>query len=93
MKVVRDELDPEILWEESQKLVDAFLAETKAKNVVITGFICSCMDGTFSTLKRDGSDYSASIFGRLLKSDKITIWTDVSGVLSADPRRYVAYQK
>ena len=69
--------------------MDSFLAETKAKNVVITGFICSCLDGTFSTLKRDGSDYSASIFGRLLKSDKITIWTDVSGVLSADPRRYV----
>ena len=45
------------------------------------------MDGIATTLKRDGSDYSASIFGKMLRSASITIWTDVSGVYSADPRR------
>ena len=45
------------------------------------------MDGIATTLKRDGSDYSASIFGRMLRAASITIWTDVSGVYSADPRR------
>ena len=40
-----------------------------------------------AVLKRDGSDFSASIFGKLLKASDISIWTDVDGVLSADPRR------
>src|SRR5688572_8714153 len=55
--------------------------------LVITGFIASTHDGVATTLKRNGSDLSASIFGALLNADSITIWTDVDGVFSADPRR------
>ena len=55
--------------------------------LVITGFIASTHDGVATTLKRNGSDLSASIFGALLNADSITIWTDVEGVFSADPRR------
>lgn len=64
-------------------------AETGVKlpHLIITGYIASLLNGTATTLKRDGSDYSASIFGRLLRAESITIWTDVSGVYSADPRR------
>ena len=40
-----------------------------------------------TTLKRNGSDYSATIVGSLLRSARITIWTDVDGVFSADPRK------
>lgn len=54
---------------------------------VITGYVASNTDGVATTLQRDGSDYSAAIMGRLLESMNITIWTDVDGVLSADPRR------
>ena len=54
---------------------------------VATGYVASNSNGVATTLGRDGSDYSAAIFGRLLTSDVITIWTDVDGVLSADPRR------
>ncbi|MEK7356460.1 MAG: aspartate kinase, partial [Bdellovibrionota bacterium] len=54
--------------------------------VVITGFVASTRDGISTTLRRNGSDYSASIFGALLKAREIVIWTDVDGVLSADPR-------
>ena len=54
---------------------------------VITGYVASNTHGVATTLQRDGSDYSAAIMGRLLKSTNITIWTDVDGVLSADPRR------
>lgn len=54
---------------------------------VITGFIGSTGDGVTSTLGRGGSDYSASIFGSALKADAIEIWTDVDGVLTADPRK------
>jgi hypothetical protein len=40
-----------------------------------------------TTLKRNGSDYSATILGALFQSGHITIWTDVDGVYSADPRK------
>jgi aspartokinase/homoserine dehydrogenase 1 len=56
-------------------------------HLLITGYIASTLDGVATTLKRDGSDFSASIFGKLLSAASITIWTDVSGVYSADPNR------
>lgn len=53
---------------------------------VITGFIGSTVQGETTTLGRGGSDYTASIFGAALGVDEIQIWTDVDGVLTADPR-------
>jgi aspartate kinase len=53
---------------------------------VITGFICSTPDGVTTTLGRGGSDYSASIIGSCVKAAEIQIWTDVNGVMTADPR-------
>ena len=53
---------------------------------VITGFIASAEDGSTTTLGRNGSDFSASIIGAGINADIIEIWTDVDGVLSADPR-------
>ncbi|CAN5704226.1 bifunctional aspartate kinase/homoserine dehydrogenase I [soil metagenome] len=73
-------------WPQSQSKLDAWLAKNPVNKIVITGFIASTKDGVPTTLKRNGSDYSAAIFGKLLKSESITIWTDVDGVLSADPR-------
>src|SRR6202041_4076129 len=54
---------------------------------VVTGFIATDPRGIQTTLGRNGSDFSASIFGALLNAAQIDIWTDVDGVLSADPRR------
>ena len=54
---------------------------------VITGYVAINTDGVAVTLKRDGSDYSAAIMGKILRANSISIWTDVDGVLSADPRR------
>ena len=54
---------------------------------VCTGFIAAKEDGTATTLKRNGSDYSATLMGSMLEAEKITIWTDVDGVYSADPRK------
>jgi aspartokinase/homoserine dehydrogenase 1 len=74
-------------WESSQKKMNQWLQEhSHLQRIVITGFIASTKDGIPTTLKRNGSDFSASIFGALLDSKHITIWTDVDGVLSADPR-------
>jgi aspartokinase/homoserine dehydrogenase 1 len=53
---------------------------------VATGFIGATADGRAATLGRGGSDYTASIFGAALDASEIEIWTDVDGVLSADPR-------
>lgn len=53
---------------------------------VVTGFLARTEGGERSTLGRGGSDYSAAIVGRGLAAEEIQIWTDVSGILSADPR-------
>lgn len=54
---------------------------------VITGFIGATSEGITTTLGRGGSDYTASIFGAALNAECIEIWTDVDGVLTADPRK------
>jgi aspartokinase/homoserine dehydrogenase 1 len=53
---------------------------------VVTGFIGATVDGRTTTIGRDGSDYTAAILGAALGASVIEIWTDVDGVLSADPR-------
>ena len=53
---------------------------------VITGFIGSTLKGLTTTLGRGGSDYTASLIGAGLQAESIEIWTDVDGVMTADPR-------
>lgn len=54
---------------------------------IITGFIASTPDGEPTTLGRGGSDYTAAIFGAALNASVIEIWTNVDGVMTADPRK------
>lgn len=53
---------------------------------VITGFLAATREGVTTTLGRNGSDYTASVVAAALQGDVIEIWTDVEGVMSADPR-------
>ncbi len=53
---------------------------------VVTGFVGATEDGVTTTLGRGGSDYSAAILGAALDADEVWTWTDVDGVLTADPR-------
>jgi len=53
---------------------------------VVTGFIGATTEGVLTTLGRGGSDYSATILGAVLDADEVVIWTDVDGLLTADPR-------
>ncbi len=53
---------------------------------VVTGFRAATREGVCTTLGRGGSDYSATIVGAALDADKVWIWTDVDGVMTADPR-------
>jgi aspartate kinase len=53
---------------------------------ITQGFIASTVGGATTTLGRGGSDYSATIFGAALKAEEVEIWTDVNGIMTADPR-------
>ncbi|MGQ9501311.1 MAG: aspartate kinase [Anaerolineae bacterium] len=53
---------------------------------VVTGFIGATEEGIVTTLGRGGSDYSATILGSAIAADEVWIWTDVNGVMTADPR-------
>ena len=79
-------LGPSVQWETSRANA-ASLREHNPSTLIITGFIARDPKGLQTTLGRNGSDFSASIFADLLEADEIHIWTDVDGVLSADPRR------
>jgi bifunctional aspartokinase / homoserine dehydrogenase 1 len=80
-------LGPAVQWAESRAQIEALVKKDFTGTLVITGFIASDRRGVQTTLGRNGSDFSASIFGALLGASEIQIWTDVDGVLSADPRR------
>ncbi len=54
--------------------------------VAVSGYIGSTPGGTLTTLGRRGSDYSAAVLGNLLDAERVEIWTDTDGVMSADPR-------
>ena len=81
----------DVLWEESANALDQWWnksSHVKTPHVVVaTGFIAADHEGKPTTLKRNGSDYSATAFGALLQCCEITIWSDVDGVFSADPRK------
>jgi aspartokinase/homoserine dehydrogenase 1 len=80
-------LGPGIQWTESRAQLAALVPADFVGTLIITGFVAADRRGVQTTLGRNGSDFSASIFGALLKASEIHIWTDVDGVLSADPRR------
>jgi len=80
-------LGPGIQWAESRARMRELVPAEYRGTLIITGFIASDRRGVQTTLGRNGSDFSGSIFGALLDASEIQIWTDVDGVLSADPRR------
>jgi bifunctional aspartokinase / homoserine dehydrogenase 1 len=73
-------------WLQSAERLTTWRRAQPARRVIATGFIARTGDGRPTTLGRNGSDYSAAIFARLFKVAELHIWTDVDGVLSADPR-------
>jgi len=91
------------LWDETESRIAGGLLPELEKGVtpIITGFIGATPDGTLTTLGRGGSDFSAAIIAAYLGSDELIIWTDVDGVMTADPRLderarvlpYVSYQE
>ncbi|PKL82649.1 MAG: bifunctional aspartate kinase/homoserine dehydrogenase I, partial [Ignavibacteriae bacterium HGW-Ignavibacteriae-3] len=73
-------------FEATDRNIQKYFADHK-KFQVITGFIGSTDKDETCTLGRGGSDYTAAIFGAALNAEEIEIWTDVDGILTADPRK------
>ena len=76
-------------FEKTNKNIVDYFRKHHDKIQIITGFIASNDEGEITTLGRGGSDYKASIFGADLNADEIQIWTDVDGILTADPRKVI----
>ena len=70
----------------TEQLIRGFHKEHGDKMLLVTGFIASNEAGQITTLGRGGSDYTAAIFGSALNAKEIQIWTDVNGMMTADPR-------
>ncbi|KAK9271152.1 hypothetical protein L1049_026741 [Liquidambar formosana] len=80
-----NQVDPDFL--ESKRRLEKWFSQNASKTIIATGFIASTPQNIPTTLKRDGSDFSAAIMGALVRACQVTIWTDVDGVYSADPRK------
>jgi aspartokinase/homoserine dehydrogenase 1 len=70
----------------TEQLIRGYYKENKDKMLFVTGFIAGNDEGQITTLGRGGSDYTAAIFGSALNASSIEIWTDVNGMMTADPR-------
>lgn len=85
--VRQTELGPMVQWEATRRSWQGILKPGFDGIAVITGFIAADEQGLQTTLGRNGSDFSASIFAALTGAGELYIWTDVDGVMSADPNR------
>lgn len=74
-------------WEKTKVAVQSLKKILSKKIIVTQGFIGSTPGGYTTTLGREGSDYTAAIFASCLGARSVTIWKDVPGVMSADPKR------
>ena len=84
--VSHGELGVDVDWERSAQRLQQWRQANPQRRVVATGFVARDGQDRITTLGRNGSDYSGAIFAALFEADELHIWTDVDGVLSADPR-------
>ena len=81
--------EAKIDWDKSKAFIQKDIPALLQKNIVITqGFIGCTSENFTTTLGREGSDYSAAIFASCLDAESVTIWKDVPGVLTADPKLF-----
>jgi aspartate kinase len=79
--------DASVDWGLTEELVTEFFKFEKQKLYITQGFIGSTITNQTTTLGREGSDFTAAILGNVLNTESVTIWKDVPGVLSADPKK------
>jgi len=84
--VSHGDLGVDVDWKSSAAKLGLWRETHPARRLVVTGFVARDRKGNITTLGRNGSDFSGAIFAALFAADELHIWTDVDGVLSADPR-------
>lgn len=72
-------------FDKSNQAITSYFRNVAEHVIVLPGFIASGPNSTTTTLGRGGSDYTASIYAAALNADMLEIWTDVSGIMTADP--------
>ncbi|MCB0487554.1 MAG: aspartate kinase [Cyclobacteriaceae bacterium] len=77
-------------WALTRSRIVELKEQIKTRILITQGFIGSSPEGDTTTLGREGSDFSAAIFASCLGAESVTIWKDVPGVMSADPKRLPA---
>ncbi len=77
-------------WEITASNIQTLYSKINQGIIITQGFIGSTTDGLTTTLGREGSDFTAAIFGSSLLAESVTIWKDVPGVMSADPKRLLS---
>ncbi len=80
-----DYLNAQVNFKLTNKNISAFFQDNKNQVIVLGGFISSNISGDTTTLGRGGSDFSASIYAAALNAKELQIWTDVSGMFTANP--------
>jgi len=78
--------DAGIVWEESYDRIVTAFRNSDAAVCVTQGFIGATTGGEVTTLGREGSDYTAALLANMLDAEKVVVWKDVPGIMSADPR-------
>ena len=73
-------------FEQTDVLIQNFVQANSDRILFVTGFIGSNENNRTTTLGRGGSDYTAAIFGAALNAEEVQLWSDVDGMLTADPR-------
>ena len=85
LTIQNEDMGANVNWSKSKEAFTQAIQDKSGK-VIMGGFIASDIEGKSTNLGRNGSDYSASILGSLSEAKSVTIWTDVDGVLTGDPR-------
>jgi aspartokinase/homoserine dehydrogenase 1 len=84
--VHHEELGVAVDWNATNERLAKWRDQHPQSRLIVTGYVARRRDGRATVLGRNGSDYSGAIFAALWKAQELHIWTDVDGVLSADPR-------
>lgn len=80
--------DANILWNETETSIQKEMKELNEDVVITQGFIGANSEMLYTTLGREGSDYTAAILASAMKTKELTIWKDVDGVYTADPKKF-----
>ncbi len=93
LKTNNQHREAETDWTLTEQLMKRYVSFAQKRVCVTQGFVGGTTDGLSSTLGREGSDYTAAVFGYVFDAGYVSIWKDVPGILSADPRWYPSPQK